>query len=48
MSWKQDSKRRSSQSWERGTKARKIGNPRYKPIRVRCKGGYTRKVYKLR
>ena len=43
-----DQVRRSKQDWERGRGARKIGNPRYKPVRVKTKAGYTRKVYKLR
>jgi hypothetical protein len=38
-----DSKRRSKEGWERGRGAKRIGNPRYKPV-VR-KG---RKVYVLR
>ena len=38
-----DQARRSKEQWERGRGARKIGNPRYKPV-VR-KG---RKVYVLR
>ena len=40
---KQDQSRRSKQSWERGRGARRIGNPRYKPV-IR-KG---RKVYIVR
>lgn len=40
---KADMKRRSKQNWERGRGARRIGNPRYKP--VQRKG---RKVYVLR
>ena len=40
---KQDRARRSTESWERGRGARRIGNPRYKP--VKRKG---RKVYILR
>jgi len=40
---KQDRRQRSKQNWERGRGARKIGNPRYKPV-IR-KG---RKVYILR
>jgi len=39
----QDQARRSKQDWERGRGARRIGNPRYKPV-VR-KG---KKVYILR
>lgn len=34
---KQDIARRSKENWERGRGARKIGNPRYKPVRVRGK-----------
>ena len=45
---KQDIKRRSKENWERGRGARKIGNPRYKPVRVRGKDDVVRKVYKLR
>ena len=45
---KQDMRRRSKQNWERGRGARKIGNPRYKPVRVRGKDNVVRKVYKLR
>lgn len=44
----QDQARRSKQGWERGKGARKIGNPRYKPVRVRGKDDVIRKVYKLR
>jgi len=36
---KQDMKRRSSEPWERGKKAPRKGNPRYKPVRVRIKKG---------
>lgn len=39
----QDQARRSKQNWERGRGARKIGNPRYKPVQ---RNG--RKVYILR
>jgi len=39
----QDRARRSKQNWERGRGARRIGNPRYKPIR---RNG--RKVYVVR
>tara|TARA_R100001530_G_scaffold127612_1_gene96872 strand:+ start:529 stop:678 length:150 start_codon:yes stop_codon:yes gene_type:complete len=39
----QDQKQRSKQNWERGRGARKIGNPRYKPV---VRNG--RKVYVLR
>jgi hypothetical protein len=45
---KQDIKRRSKQSWERGKGARKIGNPRYKPKRIRGKDDVIRKIYCLR
>jgi len=44
----QDINRRSKENWERGRGARKIGNPRYKPVRVRGKDDVVRKVYKLR
>jgi hypothetical protein len=40
---KQDQRLRSNQNWERGRGARRIGNPRYKPV-IR-KG---RKVYIVR
>jgi len=43
-----DQVRRSKQDWERGRGARKIGNPRYKPVRVRGKDDVIRKIYKLR
>jgi len=46
--WKQDGRKRSSEGWERGKGARKIGNPRYKPMRVKGRDGVMRKVYKLR
>jgi len=45
---KADMKRRSAENWERGRGARRIGNPRYKPIRVRGKDDVIRKIYKLR
>ena len=45
---KKDQKRRSKQNWERGKRAPKKGNPRYKPVMVRTKKGYTKKVYKRR
>ena len=45
---KSDMKRRSAENWERGVGARKIGNPRYKPVRVKGKDDVIRKVYKLR
>lgn len=41
--WRQDQRRRSKQSWERGRRAKRKGNPRYKPVR---RSG--RKVYVLR
>ena len=44
----QDIRRRSKENWERGRGARKIGNPRYIPVRVRGKDDVVRKVYKLR
>lgn len=43
LGWRRDQIKRSRQNWERGSRARKIGNPRYKP--VQRKG---RKVYILR
>lgn len=42
-SWSQDQAKRSKQNWERGRKAKKIGNPRYK--KVKRKGRF---VYILR
>ena len=45
---RQDQARRSKQNWERGRGARKIGNPRYKPKRVRGRDDVIRKVYVLR
>ncbi len=39
----QDRARRSKQNWERGRGARRIGNPRYKPV---IRNG--RKVYIVR
>jgi len=47
-SLKLDIAKRSKQNWERGKGARKIGNPRYKPVRVRGSDGVVRKVYKVR
>jgi hypothetical protein len=43
-----DRAKRSSQAWERGKKAPKKGNPRYKPVIVTDKNGKKRKVYKIR
>lgn len=43
--WKRDQKKRSKQPWERGRGAKRKGNPRYKPIRKRCKDGIVRKIY---
>jgi len=43
-----DRARRSTEPWERGLGARRIGNPRYKPKRVRGRDGRTVKVYVLR
>jgi hypothetical protein len=40
---KADQSRRSKQPWERGRGAKRIGNPRYKPV---VRNG--RKVYVLR
>ena len=45
---KVDMKRRSQENWERGRGAKKIGNPRYKPVRVKGKDDIIRKIYKLR
>ena len=45
---KADLKRRSSENWERGRGARKIGNPRYKPVKRRDKNNVLRKLYILR
>jgi hypothetical protein len=42
-----DMKRRSSQNWERGSKAKKIGNPRYKPSTC-LRNGKRVKVYRVR
>lgn len=47
MRTKQDKARRSSQSWERGRGARKIGNPRYRPSTC-MRNGTRVKVYRLR
>lgn len=47
-SLKQDRRLRSKQDWERGKGAKKIGNPRYKPVNIVDKNGKKRKVYKLR
>jgi len=44
----QDMNRRSSENWERGKGARKIGNPRYKPVKRRDKNDVLRKLYVLR
>jgi len=43
----QDRARRSSQNWERGRKARKIGNPRYRPSTC-IRNGTRVKVYRVR
>ena len=45
---KQDIKRRSKENHERGRGARKIGNPRYKPVKRRDKNDVLRKLYILR
>lgn len=47
-SQKKDMKRRSKEGWERGKGAKKKGNPRYKPCKVRDVNDVLRKVYKLR
>jgi len=44
----QDQARRSKQNWERGRGAKKIGNPRYRPIKRRDKNDVLRKLYVLR
>lgn len=44
----QDRMRRSSEPWERGVHARKVGNPSYKPVMRRTKNGTLKKVYVLR
>jgi len=43
-----DQTRRSKQDWERGRGARRIGNPRYTPKRVKGKDDVIRKIYVLR
>jgi len=43
-----DRRQRSSEPWERGKKAPKKGNPRYKPTMVTDKNGNRKKVYKVR
>ena len=48
FSKRMDDTKRSKQRHERGLGAKRKGNPRYKPVTVKCKGGYYRKVYKLR
>jgi len=45
---KQDMKRRSKQDWERGRGARRISNPRYKPVKRHDKNKVLRKLYVLR
>ncbi len=45
---KQDMRRRSQENWERGRGARKIGNPRYKPVKRYDKNKVLRKIYVLR
>jgi len=45
---KQDIKRRSKENWERGRGAKKIGNPRYTPKRIKGKDDVIRKIYCLR
>ena len=44
----QDIRRRSQENWERGRGAKKIGNPRYKPVRRKDKNDVLRKLYVLR
>ena len=45
---KQDMRQRSKENWERGKGAKKIGNPRYKPVRRKDKNDVLRKLYILR
>ena len=45
---KQDIRLRSKENWERGKGARKIGNPRYTPKRIKGKDDVIRKIYCLR
>jgi len=45
---KQDMRLRSKENWERGRGAKRKGNPRYKPVRVKGKDDVIRKIYKLR
>ena len=42
-----DDKKRSSEGWERGRKAKKKGNPRYKPSTC-MRNGKRVKCYRLR
>ena len=42
-----DRRQRSSEPWERGRKARRIGNPRYKPSTA-IRNGKRIKVYRVR
>jgi len=44
----QDRAKRSQENWERGRGARKIGNPRYKPVNRTDKNKVLRKIYILR
>lgn len=44
---KLDKAKRSSESWERGRGARRIGNPRYKPSTA-MRNGKRIKVYRVR
>ena len=46
--WKQDQAKRSKENWERGRGAKRKGNPRYKPVKVKGKDDVIRKIYKLR
>ena len=46
--WRADQTRRSKENWERGRGAKRKGNPRYKPVRVRGKDDVVRKIYRLR
>ena len=47
MRTRQDQVRRSSQAWERGSRARKIGNPRYRPSTC-MRNGLKVKCYRVR
>ena len=44
----QDIRNRSKENHERGKGAKKIGNPRYKPVRRKDKNDVMRKLYIVR